>query len=394
VEFVVEGSIARSGERVRLNAQVVRAEPETTLWSDSFERATEEVLALENAFAAAVADAIHVQLSPIEEKRMETTHSVDPTAYEAYLQGRYWAGKHGAESLRKAQGYFERAIAIDSTFAPAWSDLAASLLRQGLFFADQEQKLAQAETAVRRALSLDPDSGAAHAALGDLHLARWQWKDGESEILRAIELQPGSAAAHLAYWRLLMRLRRFDESLREIELARSLDPVSANIVANYGAQMQFMERYEEAIAACRQALEIDPDFALAHSYAWFSYHQLGRDPERGKALRAWLATEDFGELASELDSHLASDGYSATLSWLANSLDRMRDDPRADVGFVASLLAQAGELDKAMEWLERGYERREWVMGWIAAQQDLAPLRGRPDFRALVRRVGLPEPPN
>jgi tetratricopeptide (TPR) repeat protein len=229
--------------------------------------------------------------------------------------------------------------------------------------------------------------------MGDLHLARWQWKEAETEILRALELQPGSASAHLNYWRLLMRLRRFDESEREIELARSLDPVSANIAANYGIQMQFMERYEEAIAACEQALQLDPDFTLAHSYAWFSYHQLQRDPQRGQALRAWLVAEDFAELAPELDHRLASEGYSGALRWLADALDDRSGDPRASAGFVASLLAQSGEPEKAMQWLERGYARREWVMGWIAAQQDLAPLRGRQDFRALVRRLGLPEPP-
>jgi Tfp pilus assembly protein PilF len=272
VEYVVEGSIARSGELVRLNAQVIRADPETTLWSNAFERRAEEVLALESSFAAAVAEAIHVQLSPMEQTRMADVRSVSPAAYEAYLQGRFWAGKHSKENFRRAQGYFERAIAIDPSFAAAWAGLASIHQKQGYFFDELAPRLAQADTAIRRALELDPSSAEAHAALGDVHLARFQWADAEREIRRALELEPGAAVAHLNFWKLLMRLRRFDEGLREIELARDLDPLSANILANYGIQLQLMEQYEEAIVACRQALDLDPDLTLAHSYPWYSFH--------------------------------------------------------------------------------------------------------------------------
>lgn len=392
VDFIVEGSVARAGDTVRLRTQVVRAEPETTLWSESFERKAEEVLALENSFVAALAEAINVQLTPSEQTRMVHTESVDPAAYEAYLQGRFWAGKHGAESFRKAQGYFERAIAIDPTFAPAWTDLAAIQQRQGYFFADQKEKLGQAESAVRRALALDPDSADAHATLGNIHLARWQWKSAEQEILRALELEPGSATARLNYWRLLMRLRRFDESLREIELARQLDPLSANVTANFGIQMQAMERFEEAVDSIQQALALDPDFVLAHSYSWYSYHRLARDPERGQALQGFLVSSGLDELSRELGAQIEKEGYDRSLVWVAHQLDAMAADPRVHVGLVAPLLAEAGEPDRAMRWLELGYERGDWIMGWIAALQDLSTLRGRDDFRALVRKLDLPEP--
>lgn len=323
---------------------------------------------------------------------MASTRSVDPKAYEAYLQGRYWAGKHGAESFRKAQGYFERAIAIDSAFAPAWTDLAAILQRQGYFFDDLGPKLAQAETAVRRALELDPTSGDAHAVLGDLHLARWQWGEAEQEIREAVGLEPNASVVHLNYWRLLMRLRRFDESRREIELARALDPVSANITANYGYQYSIEGRCEEALVYFDQALELDPDFTLVHAYAWLCYHQLERDPQRGRELRSWLLAEELDEVLPELDERLAKDGYKSALSWVANRLDTMADNPKVATGLAAGLLATAGEPDKAMIWLQRGYARRNWMLGWISTVQDLQSLRGREDFRALVRKMNLPDP--
>ncbi|MCC6901663.1 MAG: protein kinase [Polyangiaceae bacterium] len=392
VDFVVEGSIARSADRVRLNAQVIQADPETTLWSESFERAANEVLALQNTFAGAIARAVHAQISPVEETQMASTKSVDPKAYEAYLQGRYWAGKHGAESFRKAQGYFERAIAIDSAFAPAWTDLAAIFQRQGYFFDDLAQKLSQAETAVRRALELDPTSAEAHAVLGDLHLARWDWSAAEQEMRKAVSFEPNASVAHLNYWRLLMRLRRFDEARHEIELARTLDPVSANITANYGYQYSVEGNCTAAMKYFDQALELDPDFTLVHAYAWLCYHQLERDPERGRELRSWLQAEELDEVLPEFDRRLARDGYRGALSWVANRLDGMADNPKVTVGLIAGLLATASEPDKAMLWLERGYEKRDWSLGWIATVLDLQSLRGREDFRALVRKMNLPDP--
>jgi serine/threonine protein kinase/tetratricopeptide (TPR) repeat protein len=392
VDYVVEGSVARSSDRVRLNAQVIQADPETTLWSESFERAANEVLALQNTFAGAIARAVHAQISPVEETQMASMKSVDPKAYEAYLQGRYWAGKHGAESSRKAQGYLERAIAIDPAFAPAWADLAANFQRQGYFFDDQSSRLAQAETAVQRALELDPTSAAAHAVLGDLHLARWNWGAAEQEIRKAVGFEPNASVAHLNYWRLLMRLRRFEEARREIELARTLDPVSANITANYGYQFSVEGRCKEAVGYFDQTLELDPDFTLVHAYAWLCYHELERDPERGRELRSWLLVEELEEVLPEFDERLARDGYRSALSWVANRLDAMSDNPKVTVGLVAGLLATAGEPDKAMRWLKRGYEKRDWSLGWIATVLDLQSLRGREDFRALVRKMNLPDP--
>ncbi len=394
VDFVVEGSVARLADKVRLNAQVIQARPETTLWSDSFERAATDVIALQNTFASAIARAVHAQISPVEETQMATTRPVNPAAYEALLQGRYWAGKHGAENFRKAQGYFERAIAIDSTFAPAWTSLAEVHQLQGYFVDDLGPRLAQADTAVRRALELDPNSASAHAALGDVHLGRWKWAEAETEIRKALALEPNNASAHLDYWRLLLRLRRFDEGLREIQLALSLDPLSANITANYGFQLGLMKRYDQAFEQFRDAQELDPDFTLVHSYAWFYDHQLRRDPQRATELRLWLLGEGFDDIVPDFDHRVEVEGYDAALRWLANRLDAMEKDPRVRVGLVAGLLACAGEEDKAMRWLERGYTGRDWTLGWIAALPDFDSLHHRADFRELVRRVGLPEVPD
>jgi len=392
VAYVVEGSVAREADRVRISAQVVQAEPERTLWSESFERKTEAILSLQNSVAAAIASALDVRLTSSERDSMATTKPVDPAAYEAYLQGRYFAGKFSPEDFRRAQGYFERSIAIDPNFAPAWTELARIHQKQGYFFEDLDESLAQTETAVSRALALDPESGIAHAAFGDLHVARWDWSRAESEIRRAIELEPNSAEAHLIYWRLLMRLRRFDEALRAIERARDLDPLSANIAANLGFQLGMMGRYDEAFAEFAHALEIEPDFGLVHAYAWFFHHKRGTDPERADEFRRYLVTQGLPELDSEFARRLASEGYEAALHRTALQADAMSGDPRVKPGFAAGLLACAGEPDRAMRWLERSYQERDWHMGWLATMPDLESLWGREDFRALVRKMRLPDP--
>ncbi len=392
VAYVVEGSVAREADRVRISAQVVQAEPERTLWSETFERKTDAILSLQNNVAAAIAGAIDVRLTSSERDSMATTKAVDPAAYEAYLQGRYWAEKFSPENFRRAQGYFERSIAIDSTFAPAWAELGRVHQKQGYFFEDLDRRLAKTETALARALELDPASGATHALLGDFHLARWDWPQAEAEILRAIELEPNYAEAHLVHWRLLMRLRRFDEALDAIERARVLDPLSANISANLGFQLGMMQRYEEAFAEFAHALELEPDFVLVHSYSWFFHHKLGKDPERREELGRYFLAQDLAELEPELARRMTSDGYERALHWAALRVDAMAGDPRVKPGFAAGLLACAGEPDRAVRWLERGYAEHDWHMGWLATMPDLESLWERADYQALVAKMKLPRP--
>ncbi len=392
VDYVVEGSITRDGDRLRLQAQVVKPDPETQIWAEVFDRPLTDVLALHNDVASGIARAVKVKLSDTEEVRMASTQSVDPAVYEAYLQGRYWAGKSGEEDLRKAQGYFERAIALDSRFAPAWAGLADSLVMLGLFHTDTESTLARAESAATRAAQLDPNLADAPATLANIALARWQWELAETSIKRAIELDPNSAAARRRYWQLLAVHLRLGESRKEIELARRLDPLSAQIASNAGLQDLFEKRYAAAELAFRQALALDPDYTLTHGWLWLLYSKTKKDPERGIELRAYVAAMGFDEQLVDLDRWLEQDGYDSALRKLANRLDeKYRGDPTV-VGVVGGLLAEAGELDKATSWLQLGFENRVWELPWLSITPDYENLHGRSEFKRLVESLGLPLP--
>ena len=392
VDFVVEASIARDGERLRLQASLLRPDPERQVFTRVFEAPARDVLALHNQVAQAVAAALEVPLSPREEVRLASAGAVDPAVYEAYLQGRYWAGKHGEVALRRALGYFERAVALDPAFSPAWTELADVQKRLGFYFAELDASLLRAETAVHRALELDPDSGEAHAVLGDLLAARWEWQPAEAELRRGIELEPGSAVSHVTFWRLLSRLRRFEEGRQAIERASRLDPLSANIAANLGFQSILEGDYDEALALLDDALEIEPDFGLVYAYKWVIHHHRADEPARGEALRAYLGVSGFEDLNAEVQRRIESEGYDAALKWVAIELDERSGERDVRIGLEAGLLALAGEPERAMAWLERGYERRDWTLGWAAAAPDYRPLYDRQDFQALIRKLALPLP--
>ena len=389
VDYIVEGSVARVGERVRLNAQVIQANPETTLWSETFERRAEEVLALESSFATAIAGAIHVNLTPNEEKRMTASRTVDPEVYETFLQGKYYGERFDQDSLRKAQGYFERAVARDPTFAPAWVGLSDSLQMLALYHVEASDLLPEAEAALRRALAIDSNLAEAHASLADLMQAQWRWDEAESAIQRAIELNPNSASARRRHWMLLACRQQHEAALKEIQAAKALDPLSARISAAVGVQYLFAGRYDEAISELRVALELDPDYSLAHVYLFLTYSALKKDPERGDELRYYVADLARPELLPEFERRLAAEGYDKALRWMALELDANPPSGASRVGVIAGLLALSGERDKALAWLEKGLEQRAWDLGWIAVSPDYASLRGDPRFAALTERIGL-----
>ena len=390
VDFVVEGSVARVGETVRLNGQVIQADPETTLWSESFERRAEEVLALESTFATAIAGAINVNLTANERTRMAVTRKVDPDVYETYLQGKYFGERFDQDSLRKAQGYFERAVARDPTFAPAWVGLSDALQMLALFHGKASDLLPEAEAALQRARAIDANLAEAYASLADLRQVQWRWEEAETAIERAIELNPNSASARRRHWMLLACSRKHEAALREIQTAKTLDPLSARIAAGVGVQLLFMGRHQEAIRELRAALELDPTYTLAHVYLFLTYSELKKDPERGEELQYYVADLARPELIPEFQRRMQANGYEPALQWMATTLDADPPVGAARFGVIAGLLAQAGERDRALHWLERGYSERSWDLGWLAIAPDYDSLRGDPRFESLLKRIGLP----
>lgn len=389
VDFIVTGSVERVGESVRLEARLLAPDAGREVWSNRSERPFPASIELHEEAAAAIAEAAGIEAAAPR----APARRVEPAAYEAYLQARYWAGKLGEEDLLKAKGYFERSIALDSSFAPAWSGLADALIMIGLIHVDSDDPVAHAEAAARRALELDPDSAEAHAALSDIAASRWEWAESERRIRQALELNPSSASAWRRYWRLLAPQRRFEESRSAVENARRINPASPQIAANFGMQALIEGDLEEAERRFLAALELDSGYGLAHAYLWGVYSALERDPERGRELAAYLGALGYGEDVPVLERNVLENGYSAALSALALELDRRHRGNLSHLSVVPGLLAEAGHGDLALDWLRRGVARRYWSLSWLPVMHDLRKLRDDPEFQSLVRQLGLPDRP-
>ncbi len=393
VDYVVEGSAERNGDRVSLRAQLIRPQPEATLWSDTLERAFAETSALHNEAAMAIALAAGIVLSPAEETRMAATGRVDPEAYQAYLQGRFYGNRFNKEAREEARHFYEQAIAKDPSYAPAHAGLADTLIWLVAFDRSSSALLPRARAAAQQAIALDESIAEGHAALGEMALDRWQWAEAEREFRRAVDLDPSSATARSKYWMLLACQRRFADARTQVERAVKLNPVSAPIRAQLGMEYTFEKRYDEAIRELNQALSIDPSYDFVHTGLWFVYHAQQKDPERGRELREYLSTFGHPELVPRYDRVLAAEGYEAALSWVALELDRSPATDIGEVGVVAGLLALAGEEERALDWLRRGFEHNAWELGWLAVSPDYEPLYDQPAFRELLRAIGVPQPP-
>ncbi|MEO8195670.1 MAG: protein kinase [Thermoanaerobaculia bacterium] len=395
VDFVVEGSVARIADRVRLNAQVIQADPETTLWSESFERASQDVVALQNTFASAIARAVHARISPVEEVQLAATRVVDPDAYEAYLQGRFFANQFGEENSQKAMVYFQKAIGIDPAFALAWAGLSDALQDRSYYYVVEPQKgFAEAEAAARKAITLDPGLSDAHSSLGDLLLfTKWNWREAEAELNEAVRLNPNSANARRRRWLLYSCLRRFAEGRAEIEFAQRLDPLSPLIHGDVGVQRLLDGDPQRALAEIAATLELDPTYSPAHYFAWLAYEELSKDPERGLELERLMPGYRLESLQPEFVRRRDQDGYPAALKWFSHALADKANRERVPTSLVATFFANAGEEDQAMAWLERCHRERCWDLPWLSAAPDFTPLHGREDFRQLVEVLGLPQPP-
>lgn len=395
VDFVIEGSVARLADRVRLTAQIIQAHPETTLWTESFERPMTDVLALQNSFAGAIARAVHARISPVEQVQLAAARTVAPDAYEAYLQGRFFANQFGEANSQKAMVYFQKAIGIDPAFALAWAGLSDALQDRSYYYVIEPRKgFAEAEAAARKAISLDPGLSDAHASLGDLLLfTKWNWAEAEVELNEAVRLNPNSANARRRRWLLYSCLRRFDEGRAEIEFAQHLDPLSPLIHGDVAIQRLLDGDPQRALVEIAATLELDPTYSPAHYFAWLAHEALDEDPERGLELERLLPGYRLESLQPEYVRRRDKDGYPEALRWLSGALAEKAHRERVPTSLVATFFAQTGEADLAMTWLERCRQERCWDLAWLSAAPDYVPLHGREDFRRMVEGLGLPQPP-
>ena len=392
VDAIVEGSVLRSGDRVRVTANLIEAATDHNMWSRSYERDVGDVLALQGAIARAIADEIRVEITPREQRRLATGHTVNPAAYEAYLRGRYYWNKRTPAELKRGIEFFNQAIAADPTYAEAYAGLADSYgILADLNAVRPRDGFAAARAAVERALEIDDQLAQAHTSLGFLRtFDEWDWASAEASYRRAIALHPGYPTAHQWLAEHLATQGRFAEALAEARRAQELDPLAFIMGTTVGDVLFFARRYDEAIAQLRATSEMEPSFVPAHN-------DLGRALALSGKYDESIA--EFETAARLSGGDLRTSAGLAHVLALAGRHDQARAilanmEARLPTGLVsphamASIHVALGERDAALDRIEHAHVERDRALVWAKVHPRLDPLRGEPRFEAVLKKMGL-----
>jgi TolB-like protein/DNA-binding winged helix-turn-helix (wHTH) protein/Tfp pilus assembly protein PilF len=391
VDAVVEGAVARSDNRVRITAQLIRASSDQHLWANSYERSVSDIFAVQSEIAADVARELRVELA-LQMPTSDSHKHPNQDAYAEYLRGRYAWNLRREPALLEAIQHFETAIHIDPGFAQAYSALADCHTALGYLNArSPEETFPNARLAAQKALELDPSLAEPHASLAyyQLYYER-DWKAAETEFQKAIELNPSYAVAHDWYGVYLTARGRWSDALNEIKIARELDPLSLSISTDIGFSLYYSGNYDGAIESLRGTLEREPDFALAHLWLGRAYEEKGMYPEAviefekvQKALPGWpVATAAKGWVYGRW-------GKAAEARKILSELNEESKHRYVSAYATALVHAGIGDKDEALRYLTLGLEERTNWMVWTAVDPRWQSVHSDARFQDLLRKIGL-----
>jgi len=392
VEAVVEGTVLRSGDQVRITAQLIEASSDKHLWSQSYEGELRDTLALQNQVARAIADQIRINLNSQEQAALKNVRVVNPQAYESYLKGRYFWNKRTADGLKVALAYFNQAIDEDPKYAQSYSGLADTyaLLGDWQYAAmTTKEALPKAKAAAIKALELDSALGEAHNSLAFcLDGFDWDFDSAGKEFRRAIELNPGYATAHHWYAWHLGLLGRYDEAIVEMRKAENLDPLSIIINADLAELLVLAHSYDESIRQSQKTIEMDPNFALAHNQLGQAYLQKQMpDQATAELQKAVQLSAGSPTCIANLARAYAASGRRSEAVKLLSDLKKRSSPGYSHASEIAVIYAGLGDNDQAMTWLDKGYEER--FNPGVLLRPGFDPLRSDLRFQGLVSRIGL-----
>jgi TolB-like protein/DNA-binding winged helix-turn-helix (wHTH) protein/Tfp pilus assembly protein PilF len=391
VDAVVEGSVLRSGDRIRINVQLIQAKPEKRRWGQTYERNVRDVLMLQGEVAQAIVDQIRVEVTPGEKARLSQARAASPEAHLEYVKGRFYWSKRTEEGLRKAGDCFQRAIENDPGYALAYAGLADSWAAMAWYaYLPAREAFPKAKAAVMKALQLDPGLAEAHTTLAFITLYYdWDWAAAEREFLRAIELGPNYANAHHWYAEYLSLNGRHDSAIKESERARELDPLSSIINTWVGSRYFFARRFDMAVEQFRNVVEMEPGFAPVHLMLGQAYEQKGMFQE------AIAELENGVILSNGSPVYVASLAHAYGVAARTGDTLRLIDELKSLSGrrYVASFdMAIAflglGDKNRALTSLEKAVEERSPRLLFLMVEPRFDVLRSSSRFQELARRVG------
>jgi len=392
VDTLLEGSVRKAGNRLRIAVQLVNVADGYHLWSEKFDRSVEDTFAIQDEISLAIIDKLKVKLLGKEKANLLKRHTHDLEAHNLYLRGRWFWNKRSEDGLKKAIEYFKLAIEKDPNYALAYAGVADSYYVLPYYsFLRPKEVYPKAKDAVMKALEIDETLGEAHTSLAAMLRAyEWDWVSAEKEFKRAIQLNPNYATAHHWYGYYLLIMARFDEAIEKIEIALELDPLSPVINLDAGEVYFNARQYDRAMAQFQKTIEMDPNFSYAH---W----------GRGKI---YLEKSKYEEALSEFQKEKGLGGWNTYLeSWIGiayakmgqrgkaqelldNLLERSKQVYISPYG-LAMLYFALGEDDQGFAWLDKAYEEREYWLCYINVERLFDNIRSDPRFRAFLKKIGF-----
>ncbi|HKS76620.1 MAG TPA: winged helix-turn-helix domain-containing protein [Terriglobales bacterium] len=393
VDAVLEGAVARNGDRVRVTARVMHLSQERTLWAQSYERDLREISALQSEIVLVVADEIKVKVLNQEQARLTRARPVNPRAYEEFLRGRYLQAKMNPEDMRKALVYFQHALQIDPSYAPAYIGIVDAYTIGGGFQLGVSLKegVAKMKEAAQKAVALDDTTAAAHYALAKVKYYEWDLPGAEREFQRALELNPGDAQVRRHYGHYLIAVRRHADSIREMQHALALDPLSPLLTTEVGWTYYYARQFPAAIEQSRKALEMERDYPYAQLLLAESYWLQGQFEEAMRSGWPGPYQPEGNRRAKEIYQRA---GVQAVRQWVVEEREKgiARGGPLAarTLNHLAAEYAELGDKERAFACLEKAYQERDPWLPMDMAAPRFDPLRSDPRFHNLLRRIGLP----
>jgi len=395
VDAVVEGTVMRVGNRVRITAELVQVSTDQHLWADTYESPIGDVLALQNRVSSAIVDEIRINLTKEDKERLAQKPSVSPEAYEDYLKGRYYWNKRSGDGFEKAIGYFEDATRKDPQYALAYAGLADCY---GIIGATIYGRLPsweaapKAKAAAIRALEIDPSLAAAETSLATAKFNYdWDWAGAAEGFKMAIQLDPGYSTAYQRYSLYLSAMGKFDESFQQIKKARELEPLSISINTSVGWRLYLAREYDRAIAQLRDTLEMDPASEWAHLNLGQAYEQKGQFGPAIEELQKALELSHSSPLTISALAHAeALSGNHPEANKLLVQLEGLSKKQYVSPFYVAIVYLGLGRNEVAMNWLEKAYTDRSNGLVFLKVEPELDALRSNPRFVALQNRLNFP----
>lgn len=388
VEAVLEGTVQRRDDRVRVTARLLKTQNGTQLWAETFDVRLTDIFTVQDSISLQIAQSLNLKLKGGEEISLSRRETENPEAYEFCLKGQYFLEKR---SLQKAIDYFTQAIVLDPNIAAAYTGLAdAFALQVSYTLKSPQENLPKARTAVEKALMFDENAADAHATLGHIQWLDWDWKGAEKSLLRALELNPNSPLAHSRYSAYLSSMARHEEALIEARRAHELDPTSVSTNQTVERAYYFARRYNEALEASRKTLELNPGALGINSWREMALEQKGMFDEAFELrLRGMSAIGIEADQTENLRKIYRERGRQA---FWQNQIEEMKR--KASQRYVlpysfARNYARLGDVEQALAWLERCERERSDHLTLVKVDPIFDNLRDNPRFGALLDRIGL-----